>query len=567
MAKVHKQNRIKKKGGSKEDVSRAQALQQANGFEWAGDWAAAERIYIDLIRKGDRDTVVYLQLAQIYIQSDRIPRALPLLSKLDQLNSYSAPICHRIGVLWHYCAQGRWGVRALEKAVALKPENLEYHYALGMALLDAASYQRALECFAKCIEGLPDNVPSMLRLGLALRGLDRLDEALEVMERAVDIDPHNVELLAGLAITYTDVSRIDDSIACWERSLEVDPTHSVAHLRLTSLRKNGHDIEEMEQQFAKAEKPIDRIYLAFGLGKAHTDTGNSDKAFHYLAEGNRLKRKEFAYSPEDMHAMFEKMKSIFTTEFLNSFPDAGVQDETPIFILGMPRSGSSLTEQILSSHPDVFGAGELRIMSTLCGETTHEGRTLRFPEHFQHYKDSDWRKMGEQYLAELRAKNPGVKHITDKMPQNFRYLGPISISLPRAKIIHCQRDPLDNCWSLYKNLFAEGHPFTYDLKELGGFYNDYRSLMRHWNEVLPGRIYNLNYERMVSNPETEIAALLEFCGLPFDQRCIDFHQSDRVVNTMSAAQVKRPMNADSIQAWGAFKEQLAPLSRVLMEYE
>jgi tetratricopeptide (TPR) repeat protein len=406
-------------------------------------------------------------------------------------------------------------------------------------------------------------VPSLQQLGLALRASSRPKEALEIFQRAVALEPGNIQLRIYVALTYVNLSLIDEAIQCWKCILEIDPANSLAHLRLSHLRKGGHDIAAMEGFYAKAQNRADQINLAFGLGKALEDVGSHAEAFRYLLEGNQLKRKEFRYSSTELSTAFQRIESIFTAEFLHRFPDAGVLDDTPIFILGMPRSGTSLTEQILSSHPDVFGAGELKALATLCTEGAARS-SVPFPDHFLHLEESNWRKMGEQYLSILRSKNSVAKRITDKMPQNFRYVGAIGIILPRARIIHCQRSPFDNCWSLYKNLFGEGHPYSYDLVELGKFYSDYHRLMRHWNRVLPGRIHNLHYEKLVSSPQTEIPALLEFCGLPFDQRCIDFHKNERVVETMSAAQVKRPINKESVERWLPFQQHLAPLARALL---
>jgi tetratricopeptide (TPR) repeat protein len=559
------QGQIKKKATDKKgDINRARALEYAAGFERVRDFRQAERIYLELIRENVRDPAANMHLAQLYMQVGRNDLALPLLHNLGGLDAYDAPTCNQIGLLWKQCNQPQQAVAALERAVALAPNKLEGRYNLGLAWREAGLPLRAAECFAKGLELQPDHLLSLMQLGLALREAGRLKEALEIFQRAMTLDPGDIEVRKCLALTYVDLSLIDDAIDCWKRILEMDPANSLAHLRLTHLRKSDHDIAAMEALYAKTEKNVDRIYLAFGLGKALEDVGSYEEAFRYLFEGNQLKRKQFRYSPEEWHTLFGKLKSVFSAEFLRGFPDAGILDDTPIFILGMPRSGTSLVEQILASHPAVFGAGELRTLPTLCTEGAQR-RSQPFPDYFQYLKSADWRDMGERYLTALRAMNPAARRITDKMPHNLRYVGAISIMLPRASIIHCQRSPLDNCWSLYKNLFAEGHPYTYDLQELGRFYNDCRSLMQHWNTVLPGRIYNLNYEKLVSSPQTEIAGLLEFCGLPFDQRCVDFHKNERAVNTMSAVQVKRPINADSIERWSFFREQLTPLSRELSQ--
>jgi tetratricopeptide (TPR) repeat protein len=570
VTKEHKQGSIKPgqanppRSSQEAQARRAQALEQAAGFERMRDFAQAERIYHELLRENAQDPIVNVQLALLYRQAGRADVALTLLRNLGDLHNCDAFTCNRVGFLWLQCGQPPQAITAFEKALALQPDSIDFRFNLGLAWRDSGVPLQALDCFAKNVEAAPGHLPSLQQLGLALRECSRLQEALAVFQRATTLAPDDIEIHKCIAMTHVDLANIDVAIECWKRVLQLDPACSLAHLRLSHLRKSEHDIPAMEQLYAKAEKNVDRINLAFGLGKALEDTGRYDQAFRYLLEGNQLKRKQFRYSLEEWQAFFEKLKSIFNAEFLRGFPGAGVLDDTPIFILGMPRSGSSLVEQILASHPDVFGAGEVRTLPALCAEGAQR-RSLPFPDYFQQLRDSDWRDMGAQYLAALRAKNPIAPRITDKMPQNFRFVGAISIMLPRARIVHCQRNPLDNCWSMYKNLFAEGHPYAYDLQELGKFYSNYQSLMAHWNAVLPGRIYNLSYEKLVGDPQAEIRGLLEFCELPFDQRCVDFHRNERAVNTMSAAQVKRPINADSIESWSFFRDHLEPLSRELSQ--
>ena len=562
--KNHKPGRPKASaaGSGKAGARRSKALEQAAEFARTRNLSQAERIYVELIRENPGDLDANLQLAMLYRQVGRNDMALALLRKLDAIDTYDARNCNLLGALWHQCGQPERAVPFFERAMALKPASVDYRYNLGLAFRDQGLHQRALECFTANLQIERNHPPSLLQRAIAQRATHRLHEALETLQHAARLQPDDPDIFTFIAMTHVDLSQIDEAIRAWERVIELAPSNSAAHLRLSHLRKRDHHIATMEELYAKAQKNPDKINLAFGLGKALEDTGSYDRAFHYLLEGNRLKRQQFKYSIEEWRVFFEKLKSIFTPEFLNGFPDAGNDDDTPIFILGMPRSGTTLVEQILASHPDVFGAGELKALSVICAGGA-EGRSQPFPDYFKDLKDADWRALGEQYLTALRSANPSARRITDKMPQNFRFIGAISIMLPRAKIIHCQRNPMDSCWSIYKNLFAEGHPYSYDLQELGKFYSYYLSLMRHWNAVLPGRIYNLSYEQLVANSQAEIAGLLAFCDLSFDQRCVEFHKNERAVYTMSAAQVKRPINTDSVQGWQRFKEHLEPLSREL----
>lgn len=547
---------------NKSNARRAQLLEQAARHHRLRDFAQAERLYLELIRENSLDIDANMQLAQMYRQAGRGDLALPLLRNAVLADSGDADTCNRLGILWHQAGQPQSARENFEKALALRPESIEFRFNLGLALRDLQLHHGAVDCFSRNLQAHPDHLPSLLQLGVSLRDIDRLQESLEVFQRAAALNPHDFDIYKYLAVTHVDLAHIDEAIRCWEKALEIDPECSLAHLRLSHLRKDRHDIAGMTALYEKAKKNIDKINLAFGLGKALEDSGSYDQAFRYLLEGNQLKRRQFRYSIDEWRDFFAKLQRIFSADFLKGFQDAGVEDDTPIFIVGMPRSGSSLVEQILASHPQVFGAGELKLLPSLCAQGAQR-RRQPFPDYFRDLRGSEWRELGEEYLQALRQRSADAARITDKMPQNFRFLGVISIILPRAKIVHCSRHPLDNCWSIYKNLFAEGHPYAYDLSELGKFYSYYHALMRHWNEVLPGRIYNLSYEQLVGDPQGEIAALLEFCNLPFDQRCVDFHRSERAVDTMSAAQVKRPINSDSVERWALYKDHLAPLSREL----
>jgi tetratricopeptide (TPR) repeat protein len=551
-------------GGKKAQLRHAQALQQAARFLQARDLRQAEQIYLELLRDNPADLEANLQLAQLYQRAGRGDLAPALLRNLPALQTFDAATCNRIGIGWHQAGHPQEARAAFERAVMQKPAAVEYRYNLGLALRDQGLPAEATASFSKCLESMPDHLPSLLQLGSALRESDRLQDALEAFQRALALGASSVDVYKHLALIHVDLAHIDEAIRCWEKVLELDPACALAHLRLSHLRKRDHAVATMETLFEKADKPLDKIYLAFGLGKAFEDNGDYDRAFRFLLEGNQLKRKQFRYSIDEWRVFFEKLQDIFSADFLHGFPGGGLDDETPIFILGMPRSGSSLVEQILASHPEVFGAGELKLLPALCTEGAKR-RGEPFPEYFRNLDAEAWRELGREYIAGLRRKQASAPRITDKMPQNFRFLGAISLMLPRARIVHCQRSPMDNCWSIYKNLFADGHPYAYDLQELGQFYSYYQALMRHWNEVLPGRIYNIRYEQLVSEPQTEIAALLEFCGLPFDQRCVDFHRNERAVDTMSAAQVKQPINRDSIERWTLFREHLAPLSEILLK--
>jgi tetratricopeptide (TPR) repeat protein len=552
----------RKKNNSGKGTSRYQhAFERALMHEQRQQFNEAEKIYLALIREGPLVLQANLQLAELYRRTARLKMALPFLQNAANAKPNKADIHNYIGVFFHQLGHPEQAKIHFESALKISSGFLEARYNLGLALKDLSRLSEAIECFSEILAEQPNHVPSLLQKGISLREADKLKEAFTVLQNLLALDAESIDGYKLLALICVDLGRIDEAISCWEKVLQLNPACSLAYLHLSKLR-DKHDRVLMEQFYQGAGNSIDKINMAFSLSKAFEDEQDYDKSFRYLLEGNRLKRMQFRYSIEEWRIFFEKLKVIFNADFLSRHQGIGLNDETPIFIVGMPRSGTSLVEQILASHPQVFGAGELKLLPSLCAQSAQQlGRP--FPGFFQDLEVDEWRKIGALYLEGIRLKSRGARHITDKMPQNFRFIGLLSFVLPRAKIIHCQRDPLDTCWSIFKNIFAEGNPYAYDLEELGRFYNYYRLLMQHWHEVLPGHFYNLSYERLVEEPDVEIGKLLDFCELSFDSRCTDFHSSDRVVNTVSAAQVKRPINKDSVRGWSHFAPHLAPLYKEL----
>jgi hypothetical protein len=288
-----------------------------------------------------------------------------------------------------------------------------------------------------------------------------------------------------------------------------------------------------------------------------------EKAFYYLKEGNTLKRKTFEYSAEETKAEFEQIKSTFTKTFILNNSKFGNPDNTPIFILGMPRSGTSLVEQILVSHPDVYGAGELYYLRQIISQLAKADSVNQICENISKSGEEITTRLGLDYINKIRNFSAATKFITDKMPHNFLWIGAIISALPNAKIISCTRDPMDNCLSIYKNNFAKGQKYAYDLQELGHYHLRYQDLMRYWHEVFPGKIYAINYEKLVDAQETETRKLLKHCGLSWDEACLSFHKTSRAVTTASAVQVRKPIYKESVQLWKKYEKQLQPLSKLL----
>ena len=303
--------------------------------------------------------------------------------------------------------------------------------------------------------------------------------------------------------------------------------------------------------------PTEQVHLHFALGKAYDDVGQRDQSFQHLREGNALQRSLISYDAHEMQAFMDRIQSVFTaTLFQNSSP-LSHSENGPIFILGMPRSGTTLVEQILASHQTVTGGGELGLFKQAIAETIG-GEA--FPEAVMHLPPQSFTQQGNRYLDSLKYKFPNASRITDKMPQNFLFAGLIHLALPNAKIIHTRRNPLDTCLSCFSKLFVNSLPYTYDLAELGLYYRGYATLMDHWRTVLPhGVMIDVDYEDVVNDLEGQTRRILDYCGLEWDSQCLDFHKTERTIRTASATEVRQPLYKTSVGRWRPADNLLHPL--------
>jgi tetratricopeptide (TPR) repeat protein len=367
---------------------------------------------------------------------------------------------------------------------------------------------------------------------MALRELGRLAEARAALEQAVRLAPDNVRYRLNLSLIVRFVAG-DPHLAAIERLAQDSASLSVG----------------------------DRIELHFALAKAYEDVGRHAEAFRQWLDGNALKRRQIAYNEAAALGSLDRTAAAFTSELIRTRQNAGQRSSVPVFIVGMPRSGTTLVEQILASHPQVFGGGELSHFSrAVKGIRTPFGGSANFPELVLGMTDDDFRDLGVRYLAEIERLAPAAMRITDKMPTNFVFAGCIHLALPNAAIIHIIRDPIDTCTSCFSNLFSDGQHYTYDLAELGRYYRHYRALMAHWHRVLPaGRILDVRYEDVVADLEGQARCIVAHCGLGWDPRCLAFHQTDRPVRTASATQVRQPIYNSSIGRWRAHEPFLGPL--------
>lgn len=460
---------------------------------------------------------------------------------------------------------------AYRQVLTRAPRHAASFDALGRIASETRHYALAAELFGKAIAIEPDAAHFHMHLGNALKELGRLDEAIGSYRHAITLKPNYAEAYGNLGTLYISQGRGDEACRAFETASEFSPQRGMFYrLRAFAkpLRREDAMFRRMETlaQSLPTLSPQDAMELHFALGTAYGDSGDYHRSFAHLVAGNTLKRQRVAYDDAKALSILERIATIFSREFLAARRDYGLATQLPIFIVGMPRSGSSLIEQILASHPAVFGAGELPILPHLLNRGDSPPK-VEFPENIPAMSMSEINRLADQYYAVLRAEAPEATRIVDKLLENFMGLGLISLMFPRAKIIHIQRDPVDTCLSCFAKLFNGNHlPYTYELTELGRFYRGYMRLMTHWRDVLPREMMiEIHYADLVGDFDRHARRIVEHSGLAWDERCRDFHRTERVVKTASALQVKQPLDRSTLDKWRAYRDldQAQPLIAAL----
>jgi tetratricopeptide (TPR) repeat protein len=493
--------------------------------------------------------------------------------------------------------QAQEAIAHYEKALALKPAYAEAHNNLGNALMTLARPDEAIEHYKHALAIAPRYVEARVNLGDALAALRRSEEAIACYKEALAVSPNQprarknlagmldllgrteeeVELFRqatalapddpeahnGLGIALQALGRLDEAAREFETAIGLAPRSAAAHLNLAGLRR----FTAMDPRFA-AMKEItrdtaslgidDRIAFHFALGKAFADVGDPEQSSRHLLQGNSLKRQQINYHEAEALDRLERIRRVFTAELIRNKQGLGDPSPVPVFIIGMPRSGSTLIEQILASHPDVFGAGEFDGGGKLA-LSIGDSNESEFPDAVKASSGERLRELGASYLQALRQLAPDTARITDKMLGNFALAGLIHLALPNARIIHARRDPRDTALSCFSTLFTTGLDHTYDLAELGRYYRAYQRLMEHWRDVLPrGAMLEVQYEEVVDNLQEQARRIIAHCGLPWDDACLGFHKTERRVRTASAIQVRQPIYHSSIGRWRDYEPLLQP---------
>jgi predicted Zn-dependent protease len=544
-------------------------LALADQLRARGDAAGADRAYAHYIKAATRDP--RLLGAAAALCENRIPEAEALLRAHLARQPTDVAALRMLAEVAARLLRHRDALRLLERCLELAPgfDAARHNYASVLNRQGRAA--EALEQCARLLAKAPHH-PGYLSLQAAIAAnLGNYADAIAAYESVLRAYPQQPKLWMSYGHALRTTGRLPESIAAYRRALSIEPALGEAWWSLANLktfRFSEAEVGAMREALARADlADEDRLHFEFALGKALEDAASYAESFTHYAAGNGLRRKVHGYDPEENSRFVRGSKALFTEEFFAARAGAGAPARDPIFIVGLPRAGSTLIEQILASHPLVEGTMELpelpRIARELAGPR-REGEAAAFLERVAALTREELRALGERYLAETRLmRKTGAPRFIDKMPNNCLYVGLIHLILPQAVIIDARRHPLGCGFSCFKQHFARGQWFTYGLEDLGRYYRDYVELMAHVDDVLPGRVGRVHYETLISSPQSETRRLLEHCGLPFDPACLRFHENERAVRTASSEQVRQPIFRDAVDHWRHYEPWLEPLKLAL----
>jgi tetratricopeptide (TPR) repeat protein len=491
----------------------------------------AERGLRPVLKRRPTDVAAIRMLAEVAARLGRLQDAETLLARALELAPAFTAARHNYAAVLHRHNKPLEALAQVERLLAADPASASYQLLKAAILGRIGEYTAAAALYEGVLADYPDQPKIWMSYGHALKTLGRQADAVAAYRRCVALEPAFGE-------------------AWW----------SLANLK--TVRFADADLAGMGRALARADLATDdRLHLHFALGKALEDLGRDAEAFDHYAHGNALRRAELRYAADETTRHMRRSKALFTPAFFAERAGAGCGAPDPIFVVGLPRAGSTLIEQILSSHSQVEGTQELPDIISLARRLGRaEGAASAYPESLGDLSSADLKALGEEYLARAAVhRKLGRPYFIDKMPNNFAHLGLIHLILPNAKIIDARRHPLGCCFSAFKQHFAQGQAFTYGLEDVGRYYADYVELMAHFDAVLPGRVHRVIYERMVADPKGEVRALLAHCGLPFEEACLRFYENDRAVRTASSEQVRQPIFKDAADHWRRFEPWLDPL--------
>ena len=508
-------------------------LQKAMSQVQKGNLGEAERIYREILSDDPNNVDALRLLALLASRTGAVDQAINMLENCTKI----AP------------------------DYALAWENLAKMY---RQKDDPDSLQKAAFCFSKATELRPDWAEGWAGLGTMQTRSSQHKEGIESYRKSIELKANQPRVHLSLGHVYKTTGNQEECINSYNEAISFDNNFGEAYWSLANLKTykfSGEEILNMKERVELTEVPErEKVHFLFSLGKAFEDMGSYDESFEYYKRGNDLNRGRTTYDPKAIEALSERLKLFFTEDRFNKYKGSGDNSNSPIFIVGLPRSGSTLIEQILASHSKIEGTMELPNIMNIArklGNSTKE-RTA-YPEVIDTLQGIDLADLGKSFLDETQFLRAGKQHFIDKMPNNFSHIGLIKLILPNAKIIDARRNPMDTCFSCFKQLFARGQAFTYDLSEIARYYVNYVNLMDHWDKVLPGCVYRVQHEDLLNDQEGVTRDLIDFCEVDFESSTLEFYKTKRAVKTASSEQVREPINTKGLNQWKNYETHLKDL--------
>ncbi|XQW86439.1 tetratricopeptide repeat-containing sulfotransferase family protein [Thalassotalea piscium] len=543
-------------------------LTRANEAFVNQDIRTAELAYRKLISENISSSTPYTQLALICARSNRIGEAKTLWTDALALSPGCIDALLGLGDIAKYERNFLQAASYYKKVIVENPNHALAYLSLSYCLQQAGKLDDSEKACRQAISIAPHYSQAKEFLGQVLIAKGEYSKAKEWLNQLIINEPTNIRALYTFGNLLKSQGDFKQASKFYQKIWSIMPEYSQAHFTYSTIHKykdiNDPHLLLMQTQYQGTNNTEEnKIQLSFALAKAFEDLNQYEEAFKYLEAGNSIRFKRYNYHISSDELFIKNIMQTFNSDAINQLKIKAENSRTPIFIVGMPRSGTSLVEKIIATHSQVHGAGELDHFFQLGMELINESSSFLFSPLAQ-YPPQVLENIGHTYLSKIHLLSSTSRHVTDKLPFNMLLIGLIKIVFPNAKIIHCTRDAKDNCLSIYKkNFTTDNYRFAYDLKALGQFYNLYAKLMEHWHTVFPGEIYDVQYESLIKNPEHEIKKLITACDLPWEKECLNFHQSEAIVTTASAYQVRQPIYSTSVKLWKKYEKFIAPLLKEL----
>ncbi|MBI4005414.1 MAG: tetratricopeptide repeat protein [Gammaproteobacteria bacterium] len=568
-----------------------------------GKYEAAAAAYDKALVLNPDDPDVIFNLGNALRELGKLEEAVAAFEKSLHLRPDYAMAHNNLGSVFRKLEKLEQAEACFRQAIFYSPDFAGAYTNLGLVMTQLGKFEEAKFIFEKTLQFNPDHAETHNHLGIVLYKLFLLDEARMFFERAIELNPKYAEAYCHLGEVLMLQQQLEAAQFCMEKALKLKPDLSIAYYGMGNIYLHNGYIKKAQEAYEKALKLDPNLtdakkglirtrkytksdqeeiisitsqlnnpqlenesaaVLHLALGKILDDCGDYEKAFYHYDKANTLKRKTVNFDSETHRQFVNQLILVFNKDLYENRIIAGDTSRQPVFIVGMPRSGTSLVEQIIASHPSAFGAGELDYFSKIAVSLPELLKTnADYPACITHLDQLTAQSIITDYLELLLSYSSRAQRITDKMPSNFLHLGLIAILFPSASIIHCRRNELDTCLSIYFQFFAGHHPYTYNLDEIGAYYYQYKKLMGHWRDVLSIKMYEIDYEMLISNQEEESRKLIEYIGMPWEKRCLSFHKTKRPVMTASNWQVRQPIYTSSVERWRNYEPYLDSLKRIL----